>query len=389
MGLLSKAPGEGEGRTSVRKKVLLTLIIAAAIVIMAAAVLTVLSPKGSRINLWFVFPAICAMSACYLASGLVGALTRGKVADSLHTGIQVLTLALLLGLLSMFFPSAPNGTLVFSILLILTGLLAVIAYLAKALSDHYWLVGRAAVILMLGLTLEQGVGLTSYSDLLRGVPLTVAVLVGALSLLGLLQEHSNPVLRLAGRFFRNTSNMVTVTLVLTLVFVYVLKLRNAIAERAPDQTLLAEWIVLAVVIIVVVYKFYSLFRSMEKRQDFCDTRSLVQTIHKNRGDTVYAQSVVDQFIVEGKREPLVVLLTTVLVQARTDPYQIERIIGDVVRYMAKEQRFSFRWALGNEEATNKEERTRIAFDALDQTARVLGAGYLVSNRAGPTGIAEG
>jgi hypothetical protein len=383
------APRDGEGRTSVRRKVLLTLIISAAIVIMAAAVLTVLSPNGNRINLWFVFPAICAMSACYLASGLVGALTGGRMADSLRTGIQVLTLALLLGLLSMFFPNAPKGTLVFSILLILTGLLAVVAYLAKAFSDHYWLVGRAAVILMLGLTLEQGVGLTSASELLRGVPLTVAVLVGALSLLGILHEHSNPVLRLAGRFFRNTSNMVTVTLVLTLVFVYVLKLRNAIAERAPDQTLLAEWIVVTIVIIAVVYKAYSLFRSREKPQDFCDTHSLVQTIHQNRGDTGYAQSVVDQFIAEGKREPLVVLLTTVLVQGRADPYQIERIIGDVVRYRAREQKFAFRWALGNEEATSREERTRIAFDALDQTARVLGAGYLVSNRASPMGISEG
>lgn len=368
---------------------MLTLIIAVAIVIMAAAVLTVLSPSGSRVSLWFVFPAVCAVSACYLASGLVSALTTGKVADSLHTGIQVLTLALLLGLLSMFFPNAPNGTLVFSLLLVLTGLLALIAYLAKAFSDHYWLVGRAVVILMLGLTLEQGVGLTSASDLLRGVPLMVAVMVGALSLLGILNQHSNPVLRLAGRFFRNTSNMVTVTLVLTLVFVYVLKLRNAIAERAPDQILLAEWIVVAIVVIAVSYKSYSLFRSREKPQKFCDTRSLVQTIYQNRGETLYAQSVVDQFIVEGKREPLVVLLTTVLVQGRTDPYKIEGIIGDVVRYAAKERRFSFRWALGNEQALTREERTRIAFDALDQTARVLGAGYLISNRASPTGIAEG
>jgi hypothetical protein len=368
---------------------MLTVIVAATIVIMSAALLTVLSPGGARISLWFVFPAICAMSACYLASGLVSALTTGKVSDSLHTGIQVLTLALLLGLLSMFFPNAPTGTLMFSLLLVLTGVLALTAYLAKAFSDHYWLVGRAAVIVMLGLALEQGVGLTSVSDLLRGVPLTVAVLVGALSLLGILSEHSNTLLRLAGRFFRNTSNMVTVTLVLTLVFVYVLKLRSAIAERAPDQILLAEWIVVAIVVIAVVYKSYSLFRSRERPQRFCDTRSLVQTIYQDRGDTVYAQSVVDQFIVEGKREPLVVLLTTALVQGHTDPYRIESVIGDVVRYTVTERRFSFRWALGNEQAMTREERTRIAFDALDQTARVLGAGHLVSNRASPTGIAEG
>ncbi len=368
---------------------MLTGIVAAAIVIMSAALLTVLSPGGGRINLWFVFPAICAMSACYLASGLVSALTTGKVTDSLHTGIQMLTLALLLGLLSMFFPNAPTGTLMFSLLLVLTGVLALTAYLAKAFSDHYWLVGRAAVIVMLGLALEQGVGLTSISDLLRGVPLTVAVLVGALSLLGILREHSNTLLRLAGRFFRNTSNMVTITLVLTLVFVYVLKLRNAIADRAPDQTLMAEWIVVAIVVIAVVYKSYSLFRSRERPQMFCDTRSLVQTIYQDRGDTVYAQSVVDQFIVEGKREPLVVLLTTALVQGHIDPYRIESVIRDVVRYTATERRFSFRWALGNEQAVTREERTRIAFDALDQTARVLSAGHLVSNRAGPTGIAEG
>jgi len=98
MGPWSKAPGDREGRQTVLRKVMLTVIVAATIVIMSAALLTVLSPGGARISLWFVFPAICAMSACYLASGLVSALTTGKVSDSLHTGIQVLTLALLLGL---------------------------------------------------------------------------------------------------------------------------------------------------------------------------------------------------------------------------------------------------------------------------------------------------
>lgn len=390
----SMAPGNGEGRTSARRKAALALTVAAGVVILTAGALMVLSPPGGRINLWFVFPAVCAVSACYLASGLLGAAVRGKVAEPLHTGLQLLTLALLFGMLSIFFPNAPNGTLWFGLLLILTGLVALGAYIAKAYSDHYWLVGRAAAIALLGLTLEQGVGLTSTADLLRGVPLMVAVMVGLLSLLGIVKEHSSPAVRLMGRFFRSTSNMITITIVLTLVFVYALKLRDAIAERAPDQTLLGEWIVLAIVVIVVVFKFYSFFRSREKKQDFCDTHRLVQSLYQNRGDTGYAQSVVDQFIVQGKREPLVVLLTTALVQGHADPNQIERVIGAVVGYTIAERRFAFRWALGNEEAMTREERTRIAFDALDQTAQVLGAGYLMSNRANlagtnPTDITEG
>jgi hypothetical protein len=386
----NQTPGDGKDDVaSTRRKVVLTIIIAAAIVIMAAGVLTVLSPSGGRINLWFVFPPICAMAACYLALGLTGALVRGRMADSLRSGIQILTLTLLVGLLSIFFPNAPKGTLGFGLLLISAGFLAVAAYVAKAYSDHYWLVSRAVVIVMLGMTFELGVGLTSTADLLRGVTLMVAVMVGIMSLLGIVNEHSNPTLRLVGRFFRSSSNMVAITVILTLVFVYALKLREAIREKAPDQTLLGEWIVLAIVAIVVVFKFFSFFRSREKQQDFCDTHRLVQSICQNRGDTGYAQSVVDQFIGEGKREPLVVLLTTVLVQGRVDPYRIERIIADVVRYTAREQKFSFGWAFGNEEAVTREERTRIAFDALDRTAQVLGAGYLMSNRTNPAGIAEG
>ncbi len=385
----SKTAGDADGGTAVRRKVLLVVIITAAIVLMAAGVLMVLSPSGSRINLWFVFPGVCAIAGCYLASGLISAMAKGKVADSLHSGIQVLTLTLLLGLLAIFFPNAPKGALGFGLMLMLTGGLNVAAFVAKAYSDHYWLVGRAIVIVMLGLTLEMGVALTTASDILRGVPIMVAIIVAILSLTGILHRHSNSTLRLIGRFFRNASNMITVTVILTLMFVYVLKLRGEIAQKAPEQTLLAEWIVLAVVIIVVGYKFFSFFRSREKPQDFCDTRKLVQSIYHDRGDTGYAQSVVDQFIVEGKREPLVVLLTTVLVQGRLNPFEIERIIGGVVRYSSKEQRFAFRWALGNELAMIKEERTRIAFDALDQTAQVLGAGYLMSYRADPTRIGEG
>jgi hypothetical protein len=365
------------------------VIITVAIVLMATGALTVLSPPGSRINLWFVYPGVCAVAGCYLASGLIGALAKGKVADSLHSGIKALTLTLLLGLLTIFFPNAPKGTLEFGLMLMLTGFLTVVAYLAKAYSEHYWLVGRAVVIVMLGLTLELGVALTSVSDTLRGVPQMVAVMVALLSLLGILHEHSNQVVRMIGRFFRNASNMITVTVVLALVFVYALKLRSAIAQKAPDQTLLAEWIVVAIAIIVIVYKFFSYFRSKEKKQDFCDTHRLVQSIYQDRGDTGYAQSVVDQFIVEGKREPLVVLLTTVLVQGRTNPNEIERVIGEVVRYTIREQRFAFRWALGDEAAMTREERTKIAFDALDQTAQVLGAGYLLSDRANPAGITEG
>ncbi|MGD0817106.1 MAG: hypothetical protein ABR986_01755 [Methanomassiliicoccales archaeon] len=389
MAFRSKAPGNGEGTTKARRKAILIVIITVAIVLMATGALTVLSPPGSRINLWFVYPGVCAVAGCYLASGLIGALAKGKVADSLHSGIKALTLTLLLGLLTIFFPNAPKGTLEFGLMLMLTGFLTVVAYLAKAYSEHYWLVGRAVVIVMLGLTLELGVALTSVSDTLRGVPQMVAVMVALLSLLGILHEHSNQVVRMIGRFFRNASNMITVTVVLALVFVYALKLRSAIAQKAPDQTLLAEWIVVAIAIIVIVYKFFSYFRSKEKKQDFCDTHRLVQSIYQDRGDTGYAQSVVDQFIVEGKREPLVVLLTTVLVQGRTNPNEIERVIGEVVRYTIREQRFAFRWALGDEAAMTREERTKIAFDALDQTAQVLGAGYLLSDRANPAGITEG
>ena len=385
----SKAPGDAEGRAPARRKAVLVVIIAAAIVLMAAGVLMVLSPSGSMINLWFVYPGVCAVAGCYLASGLLGALARGKVADALRTGIRWLTLTLLFGLLTIFFPSAPNGALGFGMMMILTGSAAVGAYLAKAYSEHYWLVGRAAVIVILGLSLELGGGLTASSEILGGLPLMIALTVALLSLLGILHEHSNPLVRMIGRFFRNGPNLIAIAVVLTLVFVYALKLRGVIAEKAPDQTVLAEWIVVAIVIIIVGYKFYTYFRSLERPQDFCDTRRLVQSIYHDKGDTGYAQSVVDRFIAEGKREPLVVLITTVLVQGRTNPYEIENIIGGVVRYMTMERRFAFRWALGDEAAMGKEERTRIAFDALDQTARVLGAAYLMSDRAGPAGIAEG
>jgi hypothetical protein len=389
MGFFSKAPGGGEGRESARRKVALTLVISTAMVLMAAGTLTVLSPPGSRINLWFLFPAVCAVSGCFLASGLSSALVRGRAADALHTGIQVLTLALLMGVLAIFFPNAPKGAMGFGLLLILTGLVAVAAYLANAYSDHYWLMGRAVVVVLLGLTLEQGIALTPVADLLRGVPLMVAVVVGGLSLIGVVHEHSNKTVRLIGRFFRSSSNMITIMIVLTLVFVYALKLRSVIAERAPDQTLLGEWIVLAIVVIAVVYKFFSFFRSRERQQAFCDTHRLVQSIYRNRGDTGYAQRVVDQFIVEGRREPLVVLLTTALVQGRVDPYQIERIIGGVVGYTNREDKLVFRWALGDEGATTREERTRIAFQVLDQTAQALGAGHLVSDRVNPAGSMEG
>ncbi|HEY3421335.1 MAG TPA: hypothetical protein VGK23_12360 [Methanomassiliicoccales archaeon] len=385
----NKAPGDRDGKVSARRKIALTSIIALAIVIMSAGVLMVLSPQGGRINLWFVFPAICAMSACYLASGLIGALNRGKMADSLRNGIQMLTLALLIGLLLIFFPNSPKGATESGLLLILTGFLAMVAYIVKAYSDHYWLIGRAAVIVMLGLTLELGVTMTSTVDLLRGVPLMVAMMVGLLSLLGILHEHSNPFVRAIGRFFHSPSNMIIVTVVLMLLFVYVLKLRDAISKTAPDQTLLGEWIVVAIVVIAVVFKVMSFFRSSEVQQEFCDTRRLVQSIYQDRGDTGYAQSVVDRFVLEGRKEPLVVLLTTVLVQGHADPDRIERVIGGVVRYTVKEQKFTFRWALGNEEAVTKDERTRIAFDALDQTAQVLGAGYLMSERTKPAGIVEG
>jgi hypothetical protein len=372
-----------------RRKVLLTMAIAGAIVVMVAGVLSFLSPPGSKFNLWFIFTGACAMAACYLASGLVGALIQGKVAQSLRSGINALTLALLVGLLIMFFPGAPKGSLGFGLVLILSGFLAVVAFLVRAYSDHYWLVGRAAVILVLGLAIELGVEMTPASDMLRGIPLIVALLVSSLSMIGILHEHSNPFVRFIGRFFRNGANMITVTVILTLVFVYALRLRGTITQKAPEQTLLAEWIVVAIVVIVLVYKFFSFFRSKEKAQDFSDARRLVQSIQKERGDTGYAQHAVDQFIVDGKREPLVVLLTAVLVKAGTEPIEIERIIGGLVGYRAREKEYIFSWTLGDETAATREVRTRLAFDALDQTAKALGAGYLMSDRADRAEISEG
>ncbi len=385
----SRVPGNGDDRTTVRRKVISTTVITVAMVIMATGAFLALSPPGSRTDLWFLFPAVCAMSACYLVLGLVGALVRGTMASLLRTGIQFLSLALLIGLLSIFLPNGPKGMLGFGLLLILTGFATMAAYIAKGFSDHYWLAGRAAALMLLGITLESGLGMTGAADLLSGIPLMVMLAVGLLSLFGIVHQHSNIYVRSVGQFFRSASNMIALTVVLTLVLVYAFRLRGAIADQAPEQTLLGEWIVLAIVVIVVVFKFFSFFRSKEKKQDFLDTRRLVQSIYQNRGDTIYAQRVVDQFIVEGRREPLVVLLATVLLQGRADPNQIERIIEGVVSYAPKEQRHTFRWAFGNEEAMTREERTRIAFEALDRAAQALGAGYLMSSAPNQTGIAEG
>ena len=384
----SRTPSDAEGRKTAQRKVLMVVIVTTAMVLLTMGALMVLSPAGSRVNLWFLFPGVCALAAGYLVSGLIGALAEGRLAEALRQGVQALMLALLLGLLAIFFPNSPKGTLMFGLLLILCGSLTVAAFVAKVYSDHYWLVARAVTVVMLGIALEQGVSLISASDVLQGVPLMVSLMVAALSMLGILHEHSNQLVRLVGRFFRSGSNMITVTVILTLIFVYVLKLRGAIAQKAPDQTLLAEWIVVALAIIVVGYKFFSYFRSKERQQDFCDTRRLVQSIYHDRGDTVYAQSVVDRFIVEGIREPMVVLLTTALSQGHANPFEMERIISGIIRYREAERRFTFRWALGDEKAMTREERTRIAFDALDQTAKALGAGYLGSDRGNASAVGD-
>jgi hypothetical protein len=205
------------------------------------------------------------------------------------------------------------------------------------------------------------------------------ILAAPVSLLSLFKNHSNPNLRILGRYLSNDKNMIFVALMAVLFFEYVIILRPLLAQRSPDAVVLFEWLFVALVAGYAAYYYRSYLNRVSQDQLVGDWRSLMQTMKFDKGNLEGSSRSVSLFLEEGESEGLIVLLTSVMLQNQLSRGKIEGLLRGLVRYrMEEEPPLILRWTYGDYLARAQEARMRLLMSALQGMAEALNARHLVT-----------
>ena len=379
----SGSPGKsnvGFTKSVSRKALVITLFFSMLAALCYVVVFMVLY-RDARINIRSLFPAMIGTVACIYLSCLVQVILAEPLSTAFAKGLRMLSIAVLISLVLMFLPGAPFGSMIFCTMLLATGATAFLAYCLAAYSEHLWLMGRGIAIAMLALTLSDIAYISSSLGFLNNILLLTGMAVAGVSFIGILDDHSNDIVRRFGIFFRKCSNMISLTVLLFVVLLYMLWLRDALVRATPEWATLAEWSIIAVIISIVVFRFWRFFKKEGQDRTLGDWKKLIQVISVNRGDGAEAYSAVEDFIERGEKEALLVLIVGSMHDEGASPIDTAKAISDLARYSENEPVRSFSWAIGDATATRRRTRTGLAIKTLDAAVTALGASYMSSRTA--------
>jgi hypothetical protein len=221
-----------------------------------------------------------------------------------------------------------------------------------------------------------------------GSAIAYAMIVAApVSLLSLFKNHSNPNMRILGRYLSNDKNMIFVALMSVLFFEYVIILRPLLAQRSPDAVVLFEWFFVALVAGYAAYYYRSYLNRISQDQLVGDWRSLMQTMKFDKGNLADSSRSVRLFLEEGESEGLIVLLISVMLQNGLSTGRIEGLLQGLVRYRTEEAPpLMLRWTYGDYTARVQEARMRVLMSALQGMAEALNARHLVTAMVDPKSV---
>lgn len=221
-----------------------------------------------------------------------------------------------------------------------------------------------------------------------GSAIAYAMIVAApVSLLSLFKNHSNPNMRILGRYLSNDKNMIFVALMAVLFFEYVIILRPLLAQRSPDAVVLFEWFFVALVAGYAAYYYRSYLNRISQDQLVGDWRSLMQTMKYDKGNLADSSRSVRLFLEEGESEGLIVLLVSVMLQNGLSTGKIEGLLQGLVRYRTEEAPpLMPRWTYGDYTARVQEARMRVLMSALQGMAEALNARHLVTAMVDPKSV---
>lgn len=319
------------------------------------------------------------LGACLLLASLSSLLLVGFLVPHLRAGLRWLGMMLFIGLILVSLNGVQPGLSLVGGMVMGLGALVFLACLAHGYSEHLWIVLRAVAFVLMGLVLRQAaVVLASRLDQLDAALLLAFAAVGLLSLIGLLYAHQNPALSSLGGFFRLTLNLMLLGVLGSLLTLYLMVFRPLLQVGYEAYVVLIEWLAVGILASVIGIRFYLYFRQRSGAPVMGDWTVLVQKVSFEEGDLRRATAAVRDFIDQGRKEGVVVLLTSTLLLNQMPEERIEQILRRIINYQPPSFALLFRWTYGDRERKLREERAQMVMAALQETAEAVDARYLSS-----------
>jgi len=338
---------------ALKKRVLLGIIYrTVALVIFMAFVVIYFS------GFIFSVPLVSAAIILYVdsASGLVLA---GRMAKPLSSSLKALAVTVFLTMLVTSQEQYP-AIRELGLQILMVGAIWSAHYLSKAYSDYTGAVTRALLI--------AGVGFLYYSlfsaqDVAILSRLTLIALIGlasaaVFSLLSILKRHSNAQVSYIGNLFARIESPAIVCMVVAMIMTYLVFIRQSLMILGFFGLTVIEWAALCVAILLLFIKIRSLM-PVDGAQMFEDRQKAAGSLHYDKGELKNAAVKVEEFVKEGKKEGLVVLMAAALIGNDVPVDKVQDVIAIIVDHEdEKEPPAMFKWTIGNVYDANRKKRLK-------------------------------
>jgi hypothetical protein len=349
----------------VRTLTMLFIILFSGVIVMG-----LLSPSGRLA--FIMFPLFLAVFLLYLAS-IFRIILKGIMANALSDSINFFAPCLCVSLIMLGFPPsilAELDPLVAPVFFL--GVVLGVGALSRSAYPSRWVLIRFVLILILGWVAIILLSLLPYQHPDPLLPFLLgSLLPGLISLLGLFQGHVIPILRMLGRIFIKDLNVVLVSALGLLALVYLFLLRPLVISEASNQLPLLDWIAVALVLTLVVLWLLIQLRASSSVRVTGNWGRKMGRIVKGKGDREVATMAVDAFVENGRKEDLLVLLTSALLANGLMEGSISKVLSELVDYREKEVPLAFTWTYEEIAAAGKLDRLSLVDRTLDEAMKEL------------------
>jgi hypothetical protein len=238
--------------------------------------------------------------------------------------------------------------------------------IARARRGPAGLVLRAAALLATTILLYFLASGTGRPDL-GGAVLVGGGLAAAVSLLGLFREHSDIRLRAIGTAFARTGMFILYSLLIISATVFALYLRPLAIDEYGGVMIMVEWMIVGVTIIILSLLVRRTMRGVPEGK--LTPESMVEDAMTFGSDRAKVVEAVGDFVADGRKERLLVMLVTALKGSGLDDGEVSRAVSDLVRYREDPVPVSWAWTYGDLMERRRQQRHQVIKDTLDAVVK--------------------
>ena len=320
-----------------------------------------------QLDLAFILTAIIIAGILAYLGSIVRVVLRGNLVAPISESVYYLAPPSVMAILFLYGPSAfPPFLETLAVPALVLGAVLSAENIARARRGPAGLVLRAVALLAATVLFYFLASGTGHPDL-GGAVLIGGGLAAAVSMLGLFREHSDIRLRAIGTAFARTWVFILYSLLIISVTVYTLYLRPLAIDEYGGAITMVEWMIVGVTIIVLSLLFRRTMREVPEGK--LTPESMVGAAMTFGSDRTKVVEAVGDFVADGRKERLLVMLVTALKGSGLDDGEVSTAVSDLVRYREDPVPVTWAWTYGDLMERRRQQRHQVIKDTLDAAVK--------------------